>query len=303
MKFHERETSWDIHRREKLIPKHFTPRDLHKALWPHQKNDYCRAQVEKETDWIESKRPYYNVYPSLYSMLIRTKLNVHCDYVKHPTPGTPILLRFPEGREPMLDEKGERMRPRSILLCEMSLTKFSQRGLILWIDCGEKCYDYGYESPFFHFQSFCLVPGISIEQSLRDYTDFNESEWPNSLRDAVKLCVGVCLLAQNPDMIEPDILSKDRSKYPEPDAETLARLQCKAHRRGKIGWCIGRGLEVSPHQRGAHMGWRWTGPGKSIPKYVPIKGSFIHKDKVTEVPTGSLDEEKSDGEEGKEGEE
>jgi hypothetical protein len=35
----------------------------------------------------------------------------------------------------------------------------------------------------------------------------------------------------------------------------------KAHRRGKVGWNVGRHIEVAPHYRRPHMALVWTGTG------------------------------------------
>ena len=46
----------------------------------------------------------------------------------------------------------------------------------------------------------------------------------------------------------------------------------KAHRRGKVGWNVGRHIEVAPHYRRPHMALVWTGTGRAVPKIVPTAG-------------------------------
>ena len=50
--------------------------------------------------------------------------------------------------------------------------------------------------------------------------------------DCVRLCCSLCLLENDPSVIEPDVLSKDREKF---EASGDAKYVDKAHRRGKIG--------------------------------------------------------------------
>jgi hypothetical protein len=52
----------------------------------------------------------------------------------------------------------------------------------------------------------------------------------------------------------------------------------KAHRRGKIGWNVGRHIEVAPHYRRPHMALVWTGQGRTVPKIVPRRGSVVHRE-------------------------
>ena len=60
----------------------------------------------------------------------------------------------------------------------------------------------------------------------------------------------------------------------------------KAHRRGKIGWNVGRQIEVAPHYRRPHMTLVWTGPGRAVPRVVPRRGSVVHRDVIARVPSG-----------------
>jgi hypothetical protein len=60
----------------------------------------------------------------------------------------------------------------------------------------------------------------------------------------------------------------------------------KAHRRGKVGWDVGRHIEVIPHYRRPHMALVWTGQGRGVPRIVPRKGSVVHREVVERVPSG-----------------
>ena len=103
------------------------------------------------------------------------------------------------------------------------------------------------------------------------------------IADCVRLCCSLCLLENDPEIISPDVLSKDRDKF---DQTGDARYVEKAHRRGKVGWNVGRHIEVAPHYRRPHMALVWTGTGRAIPKIVPRKGSVVHRELVEKVPSG-----------------
>lgn len=77
-------------------------------------------------------------------------------------------------------------------------------------------------------------------------------------------------------VIEPDVLSKDRDKF---EAGGDAKYVDKAHRRGKIGWDVGRRIGVVPHYRGPHMALVWTGRGRAVPR-------VVHRELVERVPSG-----------------
>jgi len=81
----------------------------------------------------------------------------------------------------------------------------------------------------------------------------------------------------------PDVLSKDRAKFADTGAQKYID---KAHRRGKIGWNVGRQIEVAPHYRRPHMTLVWTGPGRAVPRVVPRRGSVVHREVVERVPSG-----------------
>ena len=63
----------------------------------------------------------------------------------------------------------------------------------------------------------------------------------------------------------------------------------RAKRRGKIGWNVGRNIEVSPHIRGpSPAALYWTGKGHSVPIIRFRAGCVVHKKKISEIPTGFL---------------
>jgi hypothetical protein len=101
--------------------------------------------------------------------------------------------------------------------------------------------------------------------------------------DCVRLCCSLCLLENDPSVIEPDVLSKDRDKF---EASGDAKYVDTSRQLGKIGWNVGWRIEVAPHYRRPHMALVWTGRGRAVPRVVPRRGSVVHRELVEKVPSG-----------------
>lgn len=109
---------------------------------------------------------------------------------------------------------------------------------------------------------------------------------PNSLiDDCVRLCCTLCLLENDPEIISPDVLADDRAKFDETGDQRYVE---KARRRGKVGWGVGRRIEVIPHYRRPQMMLAWTGVGRAVPRVVPRRGSVVHREVVERVPSGFM---------------
>jgi hypothetical protein len=98
-------------------------------------------------------------------------------------------------------------------------------------------------------------------------------------RLAFARCCSLCLLENDPSVIEPDVLSKDRMRF---EASGDEKYIDKAHRRGTVGWNVGRRMELAPHYRRRHMALVWTGSGRVVPR----RGRVVHREKVEKVPSG-----------------
>jgi hypothetical protein len=82
---------------------------------------------------------------------------------------------------------------------------------------------------------------------------------PDSLvMDCVRLCCSLCLLENDPSIISPDVLADDRAKY---EASGDQKYVDKAHRRGKVGWDVGKHIEVIPALPPPAHGLGLDGPG------------------------------------------
>jgi hypothetical protein len=261
MYFHSYKTTYDRVRDQKLTTQDFRSWvNNQKAV---NKNTYMshRCWLE-ELEWVENHRPYYDVYPSIVPMLLKVDLDkVDATHIKFPVPR--LCVRFAEpvvfGTESL----------KCLLVSKISM--FSGPGLAVWCDFG---YDYVV------WQAFKLDGNIGAQLKVANNEHCESSIPEDTLRSCVQLVVSLSLIEE---IIEPELLNSDaRSTQP------MDLLIDRAHRRGKIGWSVGKGVEMCPHLRRPHLGIRWTGPRSSVPKIVPIKGSIIHKSAVLTIPTGTM---------------
>ncbi len=154
------------------------------------------------------------------------------------------------------------------------------------IDIGELMPQIGF--PVYSYRNFRRREGLTVENALgelkRDWSAEVGIAIPDSLvNDCVRLCCSLCLLENDPEVISPDVLADDRARF---EASGDQRYVDKAVRRGKVGWDVGRQIEVIPHYRRPHMALVWTGAGRRVPRIVPRRGSIMHREAVERVPMG-----------------
>ncbi len=127
------------------------------------------------------------------------------------------------------------------------------------------------------------------DKSIEDQILGMDSDSPGDSFDMVRFCVRTAitslLLKGDPEFVKPDVLAADRYKF---DQTGDVKYVEKAKRHGIVGWRIGEEFESMPHFRRPHLGLRWTGEGGKVPKIVPIKGAVVHRQKMTQVPTGYM---------------
>jgi len=255
-----------------------------------------------EFAWLGARRPYYSVWPHVVDGLTRVPLALSACQLRLPMPA--LLLRFAAGQEPQFGEQ----RLRSVLVhvvpgelefvgTDGSILRVGTPGVVAWSvlsDVGLLDSD-GLPSP--HRCYAKLTPDITVEQLLAGMAANDVAftgaaplgaDTAAAMRFAVRIVAGCCLLAQDPDIVVPDVLAADRQRYDE--TGDLKYVE-KAQRRGKIGWNVGARLEMDPHYRRAHLGLRWCGKGRTEPRIVPISGCLVKRQKLKEVPTGYLDDE------------
>lgn len=242
-------------------------------------------RLSTERRWTAAKRPYYSVYPFVADSLVRLPLDIDGGLIRLPLKD--LLVRFAHGHE--LDALGDGTRlVRSLLVSRASTTQ--GEGLVLMVDFGESYKDWPIQS----YMSFALAAGQTVEESLRQINyreqraEARESE--DALTTCVRLACTICLLGDDPSMVTPDVLDSDRRRYEETHDPALIS---RAIGRGKRGWLIGAKLECDPHYRRPHLGLRWTGHGRTVPRIVPIKGAIVHRQKLVALPQGRIDDEQS----------
>jgi hypothetical protein len=233
-------------------------------------------QLHSERIWEEARKPHYNVWPSIVPMLTRLNLDLDSALIQLPLPA--LCIRLPKQHNPLAFRwQDQPIEIRSILLSEIN----DGRGLSLLIDIGETMDNSPFPVPLFTYRNFPRREGLTVEQSLgglgKVVTPEDAAQIPETLlTDCVRLCCSLCLLENDPSVIEPDVLSKDRDRF---EASGDAKYVDKAHRRGKIGWNVGRRIEVAPHYRRPHTALVWTGRGRAVPR-------VVHRELVEKVPSG-----------------
>lgn len=268
--------------------------DSMKHVATNKRDPFAFRHSMLEKDWINNNRPYYNIYPAIIPMVNRLKLNIPCSYVNMPEPV--LLLRLPEsdhnpyriddthciktilfGVQPIAREKGSKDLVNGLTLA-MDVGEYDNNGLIIHT-----------------FKCFPLREDMTIEEAAI-VLPFHHS-WATGfvvpeemIVNMIKLCCCVCLIGKDPELVSPDVLAKDRHKLDGATEEQLQRLVEKAKKRGKNGYDLGKDLEMCPHYRSPHLAIVWTGKGRVLPKLVKRKGSVVHRDKITTIPTGHIDQ-------------
>lgn len=300
MEFFKYIDSWTWGKRFGLAEK-FKTRD---EFWQFQsessivmKAAFVWRQTEMEKAWIKLERPYYQVYSAIIPMLLNLKLSIPCSALSHMTM-QPVELRLPTvGNEELFQFKdvnsGQMHRVESIMfgIQDVPTDHGSDdlcKGLVVFYDVGEK-HDIGY--PILMSKFFPLRDDLSLQEACdllpKHHSYYEGVVIPESvILNVVKLCACVALIDQDPNIVSADILVDDMGKWDKASAEERIRLIEKAHRRGKKGWNIGKEIEVLPHYRRPHPAIVWTGKGRTAGKIIMRKGSIVHRNKVTSVPTG-----------------
>jgi len=241
-----------------------------------------------DTQWANENRPYYRVYPSLVPMLTKLDLSrVQGETLTLPHGLKSLLVQFPVGHE----LGGEVL---TIWINEVPLRN-GQRGFSIGIDQGEVSVGSPAGLPIYLIRCFPLD-----ESSVEDALEALPASWTvsegkqldaDTIIGAVRLACTICLIGDNPDLLEPEVLSRDESRV---NQDNIEQLVGRAVQRGKFGWSLGRSIETIPHYRRPHPALVWTGVGRTTPKIIMRSGSVVHREVVTAVPTGYGDGE--DGE-------
>lgn len=258
-----------------------------------------RLSAFLEVVWKREKRPYYNLWPCISEAIANTSLDfslgglqlfpLESSFKSGQRIFSAMAIRFAQGNEHTIffpDNTHLRITSLLFLLCSDSQYDNNlSLGVLVNVE--------GFEEQLARVFKFTRDEPIQDAMS-RHFSDIDVSEqhkpdMAKFLLTPVRIVMGVLLMAANPhpDILSPVVLNADKSKY---DLNGDQKYVDKARRRGVIGWDIGANIEFSPHFRRPHFGLRWTGKGRQIPQIVPIKGCIVKRNKMTEVPTGYLDD-------------
>lgn len=249
-------------------------------------NTIC--QLDAEACWVDDGRPYYDLYPSVAEAFSKIDLTkVPCENLRMPLPE--LLIRMPVGHEFWLSA---RTKFRSVLVREGKVSSFcsikgAKRGWSLSLDVGENIDVHGTQVPMHTITGVVMEDGGNIEQSLaRGRKENHDSTCDDEAVTTIyKIIATLCLLKNDPDLIEPEPLEADREKWERDHSPALIE---KAERRGKRAWSVGKHIEVAPGFRRPHFAVRWCGKGRHDPRVRPIKGCLVRRREITEVPTDWL---------------
>lgn len=280
--------------------------------WSLLSNPKCGAnEIASWSDmWRHEQKPYYDVYPSVIPMLSRISLEFPswmismCQYpvmpkdimkatssrdfgCKRKFPA--LLIRLPVGKSITFEDRGKKHEVQAIR--SGILRGRTDTGLVftICVYVGEVVEGV----PVYSIRTLNLS-SLSVEEAIRDLpiddSYYEGVQVPESvMTSCMRIAIALQLLEDNPEIIEPDVLSADRNRFTNADEELRKRLVDKARQRGKNGFRIGANLEVIPHYRRPHPAIVWTGTGKAIPKLIFRSGSIVHRSAVESMPTGYMD--------------
>lgn len=224
--------------------------------------------------WVITKRAFYNVYPTVVKCLGNSSLKFRLSQLVGFFEPTAICLA--QGHELQLEKN---VKVSSIIVSIMPFFQMEGRTVDLPI-CRMVANvifnDGGNGVVFVEYHGNELLCDIAA----------STGEEPELLR----LCIGVVMLAKDPEFAERILLNRDRKRIDRLDTPEKMQLAVdRAIRNGRNGWTIGEHLEVSPHTRRPHFAIRWTGKGSAIPKLRPVKGCVVKRSKLYPIPTGYMD--------------
>lgn len=266
MNFNRWNTDWDDFRQGRSISG-ISEEDF----WQQRKEQVDRLggspKNEAERLWIEDGKPYYNVHPKLVDKFCKVNLSkvpTHLVEVPHDFQAVNIRLacqhpqftisknlRMPKNpwNTPAI-KKGDYVH--SFLMVKTN--DYIRRAMHLPYIKGLIAFLLDFNVVADRIRTIVGVPLLwqSQEDSLEDsinacrvFGDMgNDEPYCEVASSCAKLAVTVGFLANSrDDLIEYDVLSKDRERYQQSEDEAF-RKKCeeKACRRGKVGWNVGNDL-------------------------------------------------------------
>lgn len=231
-----------------------------------------------EYHWIKSKCPYYKVWPGLVRYLVKTDLEkVPLESIT--LPDTVAFLFSKEARH----FEFKRLYHLRSCLCHIHKNTEGGKSFQFFIDLGEKTDEGMFIFSCLSFTVENVTVGKALELANAKFqTNSIGFEPPEeAIENVVKCVIGSILICDGDELVEPDILNRDKGK---PLTQVIIN---RANRRGKNGFNLGRLLETAPHYRGpSPLALYWTGPGRKVPKLRYRRGTIVHRKTVERIPTG-----------------
>jgi len=227
---------------------------------------YSKSWAESRLIWMANRRPFVNVWPTVESALKRTKLEI--DVATIPT----SIVHELKAIEVRFDDRSS-VEPFMLSITEkryfVGLPERKVNGLgVLRIrsEIHDRRLEVCSDGAFIPFE---------VVSNDTTYWKF---------KDELKIAIGILMLAHDPEYCKPMLLNRDKNRSLSGGDLDVAIE--RARRNGKYGFDIGESIEVSPHFRRPHFAIRWTGKNGNVPKLVPVKGCFVNKSLMSDIPTG-----------------
>lgn len=267
--------------------------DFQEKLSEASHDPFTFRTVHLERQWVKKQRPYYHCYPAILPMLLKLDLDIQCSLVKNIAI-EPLELRLPKGGlDGTFTWAHGKHQIQTILfgIQDVPIADGSDimgKGLVIAFDIGETD-PTGY--PIYSMKFFPLRENMTVNEACRlfpdHYSAIEGTVIPHDvILNVIKLCCCIALIEHDSELLEPDILVDDKSRWLEADLDERLRLMARAQKRGKNGWNLGASIECIPHYRRPHPALVRYGKGRSLARIVIRRGSVVHKKVVKEIPTG-----------------
>ena len=232
---------------------------------------------DAEKVWRKAGCPFYNVHPELVTKLCRIDLDkIPAHLVEMPQQLEGVNIRFAKQHPEMTltdDQPAPKSYPgyhnplrvkRGDFVHSLLMVKPTERMVenFRWEEVGSPvkkhmgflfCLDFGVIDTSEGHRVFMTVPlawaddGETLKYSLFDLAQHTNNASPGFVRlaaNCMKLAVTIGFLANSEnDLIEPDVLSKDRFEFDKTEDETRRKfIADRAKRRGKLGWNVGNDM-------------------------------------------------------------
>lgn len=255
-------------------------------------------QMETEIEWLEDGSPFYDVFPTVVEPFLRVRLeNLRVRDIHLPLPR--LLLRFAVGHEPLGKIKtimcSQYRLPKPTYRVLPALANPTPVGAVIHVSIN----DGDVERFLYEMHAHTIANLVCNDALLETELDIKPEDQftPHKLDKemilaAYRLVVAVSLVGQDPDVVEPLCLTADAQRYDQGDDELRRRLLERARRRNKIGWAVGKHMQVVPGVVQPHFGIRWCGHRPNLePRLRPISGWVIKRRVLEQVPSGFLNRE------------